>query len=68
MTDFQGPRCETCHYYLHDEKLCRRLPPMVVAWKNPRPKNRDDEIILRSQFPVLLPSGWCGEHKPIGKP
>ncbi len=65
MTDFQGPRCETCRFYLADEKLCRRYPPQVIAWKNPKPKNLNDEIIIRSQFPVMMPAGWCGEWKEL---
>lgn len=55
--------CLNCKFYLHIPQLCRRFPPKVVAWKNPSPKRPEDEIIIRSQFPVMLPDGWCGEHR-----
>lgn len=60
MTDFQGQRCETCRYFFGgdgNQGLCRRYPPKVVAMLQGRTTNYD----IKSQFPVMLKAGWCGE-------
>lgn len=61
MTDFQGPRCETCKFFFIDGEamLCRRHPPTVVVIPTPK----QYEFKLQSCFPTMLPSGWCGEHR-----
>lgn len=78
MTDFQGPRCETCRYAhpTDDGKqlYCRRVPPKVVAFwtgrmvKGPMGKRTEREMTIKSTFPLMLPSGWCGEHEEVGEP
>lgn len=55
------PSCQNCAFYFSKDKLCRRFPAQVVSWANPKPTNNDDEIIIRTQFPIMLPEGWCGE-------
>ena len=63
MTDFQGPRCETCRYLLVGDNVCRRFPPVAVFL--PKDRLGDDktryEDRIQSYFPTMLPSGWCGE-------
>lgn len=67
MSDFQGPRCETCRFFFVDETdqkgYCRRYPAtplMVGVEKGP---NGELKVHTQSAFPVMLPSGWCGEHQ-----
>lgn len=63
MTDFQGPRCSTCRYWFQDDDrtLCRRFPPTPIVLPVPEQPNK---LMIQSQFPVMLPSGWCGEYQP----
>ncbi len=55
------PRCAACRFYMAENKLCRRYPPQVLAWKNEAEAGTDKEIVLRSQFPIMEPTGSCGE-------
>lgn len=55
--------CENCKFYFAPDKLCRRFPAQMLAWKNPKPKNPEDVIVLRTQFPMMFPEGWCGEFQ-----
>lgn len=73
MIDIQGDRCETCRFYYvdGDNTVCRRLPPAVLLLESKRTKGSPGEraglvTVTASTFPPMLPSGWCGEFKPIG--
>lgn len=59
-----GEACANCRFYYFAEKElanpCRRFPPQNV------PKNFGEEF--RSQFPMMLPEGWCGEWQLKGPP
>lgn len=59
----ESPRCENCKFYFTEggATLCRRNPPMVVPVPDPKTPLKPS-ILLQSQFPVMQPIGWCGEH------
>ena len=75
MTDFQGPRCETCKFGLFESEgdtgVCRRYPavPLLVhaapsKANTARSVDGEFDIKLQAFFPPMLRSGWCGEHAP----
>lgn len=66
MIDVQGPRCETCKFFFvdGDTTMCRRFPPIPLALVATM-KSISPEYRIHAQFPLMLPSGWCGEHQPI---
>lgn len=54
-------RCERCRFYLPREidaerGLCRRFPPTIFLQSA-----KAGKLLTQTQFPVMLPTGWCGE-------
>lgn len=52
-------RCVDCKFAYEQADgplLCRRFPPVVLQ------SNKEDNKVF-SQFPPMLPSGWCGEFR-----
>lgn len=60
MADAQTQNCGGCKYFLqeHEGGLCRRFPPVVVAFPGPQGPWTTGIV-----FPAMLATGWCGEWK-----
>lgn len=58
-----GDCCLGCAFYMLPGRFCRRYPAQPVASKTER--NGSETIVTewQSAFPVMLPTGWCGEWR-----
>lgn len=65
--------CATCRYAtklettdlgqrLADQLACRVRAPTVFCYPIPTPQGPG--LFTSTQFPVVKPSDWCGEHVP----
>lgn len=64
VTQMREANCSNCEFYLSHMKVCRRYPPtpMVLGMKQGLGGN---EPVISGYFPQMMPTGWCGEHRPV---
>lgn len=56
--------CASCVFYMASPKACRRYPPtpLMVGVKQGIASLSQQEPLIASYFPTILPTGWCGEY------
>jgi hypothetical protein len=54
-------RCDKCRFSNQDDDAEKEVPTLVCHRFPPILKPRDNERL--NEWPVVLPSDWCGEHK-----
>lgn len=62
--------CGNCQFYMASPKVCRRYPPkpIMVGVKQGISQISQQEPLILAYFPVMMPTGWCGEHRPMDDP
>lgn len=60
-------KCSNCLFYMASPKVCRRYPPrpMMVGVKQGIVNVAQQEPLIMAYFPSMLPTGWCGEYRPV---